>query len=132
MMHVKRKLHTPVRRALTLVDAIATLIILGIIIVPLASGVMALSRGGLQNYRDASIRSELVYEAERLRALPFATLVAGSTNTSVALPGGASTLAVTIATADYDADTTPDTDFLLIVLTLSDREIRFYRSNWKT
>jgi len=114
-----------------LIDAIATLAVLGAVTVPIATGIASLSRGNLQNYRDAQARCELVYEAERLRALPFTSIGLGTTTTSIALPSGAADLTVTVSQADYDGDAALDADFKLIVATLDGREIRFYRSNWK-
>jgi len=119
-------------RAFSLVDAIATLTILGAVTIPIATGISALARGSLLNHRSATIRTELVYEAERLRAIPFASIALGTTTTSIALPGGASNLIVTVALADFDADGSNDSDFEMITLTLDGQSIRFYRSNWKT
>ncbi len=125
---------TRIRRcpAFSLVDAIATLTILGAVTVPIATGIASLARGSLLNHRSAAIRTELVYEAERIRALPFASIVIGTTTTSIALPGGSSDLTVTVTLADFDADGSNDSDFELITLTLDGQSIQFYRSNWKT
>jgi Tfp pilus assembly protein PilV len=119
------------RRGLSLIDAVITLVVLAAVTVPIATGIASMARGSTQNYRDASVRSELVYEAERLSALPFASLAIGSTTTSIALPGNASNMVVTISLADYDGDGAVDAEFKLVVLTLEDREIRFFRSDWK-
>lgn len=119
------------RSALTLVDAIATLVVLAAVTVPIATGVASLSRGSLQDYRDASVRSELVYQAERLRALPFASIDVGATVMSIDLPGGAGDLTVTVSLADYDGDAAADAEFKLIALSLDGREIRLCRSDWR-
>jgi len=119
------------RGGFSLVEAIASLVILGAVTVPIASGIASMSRSSLQNYRDASVLTELVHEAEKLRALPFTSIAVGSTSTSIELPGGASDLNVTVTLADYDGDAAADASFKLIVLTLDSVEIHFYRSDWK-
>lgn len=119
------------RPALTLIDAVAALVVLGVVTVPIATGIASLSRSSLQNYRQAAIRTELVREAERLRAQPFANLTVGNTTTSIALPGGNADLTSSIALADYDGDLAADASFKLIVVTLDNQEIRFYRSDWR-
>jgi len=124
-------MHPPKRaRGLSLIDAVATLAILGAVTVPIATGIASLSRGNLQNYRDTGVRCALVYETERLRALPFASLSVGSTTTSIDLPGGASDLTVVISPADFDGDLAADADFKLVAASLDGREIRLFRGNW--
>lgn len=119
------------RRGLSLVDAVATLVVLGAVTVPIATGVASLSRGSLLNYRGMAVRCALVHEAEGVRAAAFDDVPVGVTTTSVSLPGGAADLIRTVSPADYDADAVADASFKLIVITLEDREVRFYRSDWK-
>lgn len=118
-------------RGLSLIDAVITLVVLGAVTTPIAAGIVSLSRGALQNYREAAIRGELVYEAERLFALPFSSLSVGTTNTSVALPGGTETLSVVVSLDDYDGDASNDAEFMKVVVSLDGREITFFRSDWK-
>lgn len=118
-------------RGLSLIDAIMTLVVLGAVTVPISTGIVSLSKGSLQNYREAAIRSELVFEAERLLAAPFSNLSVGTTNTNIDLPGGQAQRTVTITLDDYDGDSNPDSEIYRVVVTLDGREITFFRSSWK-
>ena len=119
------------RRGLSLVDAIASLVILGAVTVPIATGIAAMARGSLENHRGAAVRCELVNEAERLYALPYDVVAVGLTTTSSELPGGAADLTVTVSLADYTGDLVPDDDFKMIVVALEDHAIHLFRSNWR-
>ncbi|NOS99702.1 MAG: hypothetical protein HOP29_03655 [Phycisphaerales bacterium] len=116
---------------MSLIDAIATLVVLAAVTVPIATGVASLSRGSMQNYRAMSVRCELVRQAEGLRAAAFDDINVGATTVPISLPGGSADLTTTVSLADYDADAAVDASFKLIVIALEDREIRFYRSDWK-
>ncbi len=116
---------------MSLIDAIVTLVVLGAVTTPIATGIVSISQGALQNYRSAAIRCELVYESERLLALPFSSLSVGTTDTSVNLPGGSATRTVTISLADYDGDAVADAELLRIVVALEGQSITFFQSDWK-
>ena len=131
LLRYGRRTDAVARRGISLVDAVASLAILGMVTVPIATGIAALSKSSFRNYRAAVIRCELVGEAERLRAASFADIALGTTVTSIDLPGVAADRTVTVSLADYDGDASVDAEFKLIVVTLEDRTVGLYRSDWK-